>query len=227
MQNDGSHTAADGATTGCAAYPGAFFCDDFEEDTTSVLGWTEVGPGNSSYAPCTPEQTSTAYSGVMVLRCAANVDAGMPLAGVYEQLQMLPQHSALRVALSVRVRAPGSRVYFEIDSSGPGPSNVELYTDPQGALYVHQVSGAMSVGTDFSIGMLTPDVWHRVDVILSFAAMTLRAALDAPASGASPVAYSPGPANATYQHALLLTSGAYTATSDADVEIDDVVAWLQ
>lgn len=237
-----------GASTGCAAYPGAGFCDDFERETDAsfAANWpaTPYATNPQFVVPAVIE-SPTAYSPTHVLHTDAElvVDAGSAGQRFSEIGRGLPTVLATQrvsVGFSVRVVSfvaaeggyeSGPSPDFQISFNavrGAGPSCLVQFQGQDATHYWINACGVLRDGGYPTASVaFTPGTWQRFVVSASFGptdAGTGTVTVTADGAVVLSVPMGEGAATATeYGGSLTLGSFGYDQTPSMVLDIDDVV----
>jgi hypothetical protein len=243
-----SSGGSSGGGTGCAAYPNAVFCDDFEHETDAsfAANWPSAPYAtNPQFVVPAVVESPTAYSPTHVLHADAEFatdagNAGQRFSEVGRGLPTLLATQGVSVGFSVRIVSfvPAEGGYesgpspdFQIVFSalkGQGPSCLVQF---QGKDPTHYWVSACDVlqdgGYPTASVAFTPGAWQRLVVSASFGATdagTGTVTVTADGALVLSVPMGKGAATATeYGGTLTLGSFGYDQTPSMVMDLDDVV----
>jgi hypothetical protein len=216
---------ADGGSpgaSGCAAYPGAVFCDDFETAGSFAANW----PATTGVAPVVTT-SPTAYSPTHV---ASAIGGASDHSLMQHALPAILATQTLRIAFSLRVEQLPSAYALVADvsvsASGDLGMNVLLSVE-QGELTVEllndasQFPGPDAGPTTVPLATVTNGSWVRVELDVDVSDQgSVKALVDGSMKAELP--YVPGQSGftGTYQGDLQLEAGESTS-----IDFDDAVIW--
>jgi hypothetical protein len=228
--SDGGVGAADGPTqdgggpsgsTGCAAYPGALFCDDFETAGTFATNW----PTTTGVAPVVAT-SPTAYSPTHVASAIGDASDHSVMQHI---LPALLPNQTVRVAFSFRlVEDPGDfALVSNVALSANDDVGLQVSTSvEQGQLTVELLNDASQFPSadagpeSLSLMALAKGEWVRVELDFDLSDPGGVKVLVNGAMAAN-MPYVPGQmVTGTYQGDLQLEAG-----ESIQVDFDDVVIW--
>jgi len=244
-----SGSGGSGGSTGCAAYPHAAFCDDFEDETDAsfATNWPGVPYSEAQFVRPVVITSPSAYSPTHVLHADAEFVADAGSAGqrfslIGRNLPTLLPTQSVSVGFSVRVVSftPAEGGY----ESGPSPDfQVSFYSPQPGIVpsclvefqgldpthYLVNMCGQQGPnGEPTTSFAFVPGTWQRITVSASFGPTeagtgTVTLAVDGSPIKSVPLSTGTATGVSSYTGTLSLGSFGYDETPSMVLDLDDVV----
>jgi hypothetical protein len=219
----GSGGAGSGGSTGCSAYPGAAFCDDFETAGTFAQNW----PNPTGTLPLVVA-SPTAYSPAHV----ASLVSTTTNSNMFHSLPTILASQKLRIAFSVRVvDAPRGYALLanpSLDSTGTMEDlglQVTVALDA-GQLAVELLNNSgltepADGGPDLPVAPFPVGTWMRVELDVDVSdAGSVKVLVNGALKATLPYVPAETGYTGSYEGDLMLS-----ATTSTSVEYDDIVVW--
>jgi hypothetical protein len=244
----GVASSGSGGSAGCAAYPGAGFCDDFENETDAAFftNWPSAPYRTNPQFLLPVVQTSpSAYSPSHVLHAEADFapdsgSAGQRFTLIGRGLPTVLASQTLSVGFSMRMLSfvaaeggyetgPSPDVQISFNAiEGAGPSCLVELQGKDPTHYWATVCGVLvDAGFPTTSVAFTLGTWQRLTVAASFASDGGSTGLVTLSVDGTVVASEPmgggGTASTQYSGSLSIGSFAYDETPSMVMDIDDVV----